>query len=205
MASDPNSRLNPQQQEIWEKNIPSLLSISKILRICIGGIIFLFCIAAARGKIHSLWAILSFCFALFLSILFLELYRNNLKKRETPYFPSFYLLGIIVCVFTPLLIIVNRLPTALGWDRYTILSLIYGVFSIISSVYFLYTYKKCLLPLKIIQYAVRISAFIQALLLLPIVFLDVYHSFVLLLIAIINLLELSLIIARNSFIKIKLK
>lgn len=203
MAPKTNFQLDPQQQENWEKNVPYLLSLSKTVRILQGFIIFLFCFSVYRGKINSPWQIFAFCATLLLSVLFSELFRNNLKKKRSPYLPSLYILGIICCIGSPILIIVNRLPDFLAWDIYTTLSLFFGGLSIIPTVYFLFDYKKNKLSPQIIRTAVSIATFIQILTLLPIAFLDVYHSFILLLITIINLIELSLIASRNKKIKHK--
>lgn len=205
MAPKTNFQLDPQQQENWEKNVPYLLSLSKTVRILQGFIIFLFCFSVYRGKINSPWQIFAFCAALLLSVLFSELYRNNLRKNRSPYLPSLYILGIICCIGSPILIIVNRLPDSLDWDIYTALSLIFGVLSIILSIYFLVAYPQKKPAAKIINVVIRIIAFGAILIIIPIAFLDVYHSFILLPIITINIMELALTVTRYGKIKRKNK
>ena len=198
-------QLNPQQQEIWEENIPHLLSISRTIRILQGVMIVLFCFSAYRGKTNSFWQIFAFCAALLLSVLFSELYRNNLRKNRSPYLPSLYILGIICCIGSPILNIVNRLPDSLDWDIYTALSLIFGVLSIILSIYFLVAYPQKKPAAKIINVVIRIIAFWAILIIIPIAFLDVYHSFILLPIITVNIMELALTVTRYGKIKRKNK
>ncbi len=201
MAPKTNFHLDPRQQENWEENIPHLLSLTKTVRILQILMVVLFCLSVYRGKIHSLWQILAFCAALLLSVLFSELFRNNLRKNRSPYLPSLYILGIICCIGNPILIIVNRLPDSLDWDIYTALSLIFGGLSIIPTVYFLFDYRRNKLAPKIIRTAVSIVILIQILTLLPIALFDVYCSYISILISVVNLLELSLIASRNKKMK----
>ncbi len=198
MAPKTNFQLDPQQQENWEKNVPYLLSLSKTVRILQGFIIFLFCFSVYRGKINSPWQIFAFCATLLLSVLFSELFRNNLKKNRSPYLPSLYILGVICCIGSPILIIVNRLPDSVAWDLYTILSLIFGVLSIVPSLYFLFVYKRNKKFSKTIWGIVSFFIVLQSLLIFPITIFDIYHFLVPFLILLINFLEFSLITLRNG-------
>lgn len=198
-------QLDPQQQEIWEKNIPHLLSFSKIIRILQGVMIILFCFSAYRGKINSPWQIFAFCTTILLSVLFSEFSRYNLRKSRAPYLPSIYILGIICCIGSTILIIVNRLPDSLSWDLYTVLSLAFGGLSIILSIYFLAAYPLKKPAAKTINLVIRIIAFMAILIIIPIAFFDVYHSFILLPIIMTNIMELALTVARYGKIKRKNK
>lgn len=198
-------RLNPQQQEIWEENIPHLLFISRTIRILQVVMIVLFCFSTYRGKTNSFWQIFAFCAAILLSVLFLEFSRYNLRKSRAPYLPSIYILGIIFCIGSPILIIVNRLPDSLAWDLYTVLSLTFGVLSIILSIYFLALYPQKKPAAKTVNKVISIIAFMATIIIIPNAVLDVYHSFILLPIVMINMMELSLTVARYSKIKRKNK
>lgn len=198
-------QLDPQQQKIWEENIPYLLSISRTIRILQVVMIVLFCFSVYRGKINSFWQIFAFCATILLSVLFSEFSRYNLRKSRAPYLPSIYILGIICCIGSPILIIVNRLPDSLAWDLYTVLSLTFGVLSILLSIYFLALYPEKNPAAKTVNRVMSIIAFMATIIIIPIAVLDVYHSFILLPIVMINMMELSLTVARYSKIKRKNK
>ena len=196
-------QLDPQQQEIWEENIPYLLSISRtILQVVM---IALFCFSTYRGKINSFCQIFAFCATILLSVLFSEFSRYNLRKIRAPYLPSIYILGIIFCIGIPILIIVNRLPDSLAWDLYTVLSLTFGVLSIILNIYFLALYPEKNPAAKTVNKVMSIIAFMATIIILPIAVLDVYHSFILLPIVMTNMLEISLIVTRYGKFKRKKK
>lgn len=205
MNSKTKFQLNPQQQEIWEKNVPHLLSISRTIQILQVVMIVLFCFSVYRGKINSFWQIFAFCATILLSVLFSEFSRYNLRKSRAPYLPSIYILGIICCIGSPILIIVNRLPDSLAWDLYTVLSLTFGVLSILLSIYFLALYPEKNPAAKTVNRVMSIIAFMATIIIIPIAVLDVYHSFILLPIVMINMMELSLTVARYSKIKRKNK
>ena len=198
MNSKTKFQLNPQQQEIWEKNVPHLLSISRTIRILQVVMIVLFCFSTYRGKINSFWQIFAFCATILLSVLFSEFSRYNLRKSRAPYLPSIYILGIIFCIGSPILIIVNRLPDSLAWDLYTVLSLTFGVLSIFPSLYFLFMYKRNKRFSKAMWGVVSFFIILQSSLLLLIAIFDIHHFPVPSLILLINWLEFSLITFRNG-------
>ena len=100
-------QLNPQQQEIWEKNIPVVYSIIKKFRWIMILIIIVFLLNIFWGTIGVPLQIVAFCCSTLLSILFLELLNKMVRKKLDAASPSLYILGIITTVWVPTMMIME--------------------------------------------------------------------------------------------------
>lgn len=195
-------QLNPQQQEIWEENIPVVHSIIKKMRWIIILLVIFLMFNIYVGIISIPMQIIAFCCSTLLSILFLELLNRMVRKKLSTSSPALYILGIITTVWVPTMIIVEWITIPDNLDV-RIIHALFCLSSVLISILFLLYYQRNNTYVKRTKKLFVIATIIYFFFLIFVVFVDLFFSILLLPITSIHLLEITTVFARAKKFKKK--
>lgn len=193
-------QLDPQQQEIWKKNIPVVYSIIKKIRWIMILVIMVFLVGIFFGTIGVPLQIIAFCCSTLLSILFLELLNRMVRKKLSTSSPALYILGIITTVWVPTMMIMEWITIPDNLDV-RIIHALFCLSSVLISILFLLYYQRNRTHVKRTKKLFIIAAIIYFFFLIFVVFVDLFFSILLLPITSIHLLEMTTIFARAKKFK----